>query len=101
MNNLNERSEHARAPNSLWISILRKLSILAAIIVCGVIILYPRLIAAESTQVPHGWLVMLLMGMSLCWIFGFGLTPKNRLLAALIPIVGWIFLLIATWKVFF
>ena len=41
------------------------------------------------------------MGMSICWICGFGFTPENRWLRRLLSLpVGWTMLLIGAWQVF-
>lgn len=80
----------------------RTLSILAATAVLVLIVLYPRAIAPDSGSVPHGWLVLLLYGMSIAWIHGFGFTPKHKIPHALLhPLVGWLALAVGIWKVFF
>ena len=52
---------------------MRILSFLIALAVAASVILYPRAIASDMTDVPHGWLVLLLIGMSLCFVHGVGL----------------------------
>ena len=79
----------------------RAVSLLAALSVAAVVILYPRLVAEDSASVPHGWLVLLLMGMSAAWVHGFGFVPENRILRVLFsPIVAWPVMLIGAWGVF-
>lgn len=79
----------------------RAVSLLAALGVAAVVILYPRLVAEDSSSVPHGWLVLLLMGMSAAWVHGFGFVPENRILRVLFsPIVAWPVMLIGAWGVF-
>ena len=80
---------------------LRFLSLLAAAAVMVLIVLYPRAIAPDSASVPHGWLELMLYGMSICWIYGFGFSPQHRVFRALLhPVVGVVCLLIGAWKVF-
>ena len=62
---------------------------------------YPRLVAEDSASVPHGFLVVLLMGMSAAWVHGFGFVPENHILRVLFsPVVAWPVMLIGTWGVF-
>lgn len=81
--------------------LLRGLSIFAAAFVVALVVIYPRAIATDGVSVPHGWFVLMMIGMSICWISGFGFIPQNRWLkyAFSLP-VGWILLLIGAWKVF-
>ena len=53
--------------NKVLRGLARAVSLLAAVAVAAVIILYPRLVAEDSASVPHGFLVVLLMGMSAAW----------------------------------
>ncbi len=79
----------------------RVVSLLAAITVVAVVVLYPRLIAEDSTSVPHGFLALLMMGMSAAWVHGFGFVPQNRILRVLFsPLVAWPVILIGVWGVF-
>lgn len=66
--------------NKVLRGLARAVSLLAAVAVAAVIILYPRLVAEDSASVPHGFLVVLLMGMSAAWVHGFGFVPENRIL---------------------
>ena len=49
---------------------MRILSFLIALSVAAFVIIYPRAIASDMTSVPHGWLVLLLLGMSFCFVYG-------------------------------
>ena len=53
--------------NKVLRGLARAVSLLAAVAVAAVIILYPRLVAEDSASVPHGFLVVLLMGRSAAW----------------------------------
>ena len=87
--------------NKVLRGLARAVSLLAAVAVAAVIILYPRLVAEDSASVPHGFLVVLLMGMSAAWVHGFGFVPENRILRVLFsPVVAWPVMLIGTWGVF-
>ena len=89
------------APKGAGQGFFRLLSFLAATAVMILIVIYPRAIAPDSESVPHGWLDLMLFGMSLCWLYGFGFTPKRRIFRILLhPILGWICLGIGVWKVF-
>ena len=59
---------------------MRILSFLIALAVAASVILYPRAIASDMTDVPHGWLVLLLIGMSLCFVHGVGFKTNSRIL---------------------
>lgn len=79
----------------------RAASLLAAAAIAAVVILYPRLVAEDTASVPHGFLVVLLMGMSAAWVHGFGFIPENRILKVLFsPVVAWPVMLIGAWGVF-
>ena len=93
--------ERSGAPEPALSRLGRVVSILIAVTVCVSIIFYPRMIAEDSAHVPHGWLVMLLMGMSICWIHGFRLLTPRHIAVRLLPWVGWLFVAVATWKMFF
>ena len=74
---------------------IRTLSILAAAAVVALVVIYPRAVATD------GWFVLMMMGMSICWICGFGFAPENRWLRRLLSLpVGWTMLLIGAWQVF-
>ncbi len=100
-NNHDNTSTRSGASESFFVSLTRKLSLLLAASVVAVIVLYPRLIAEDSASVPHGWLVMMMFGMSACWFYGFQFEPKNVWLARLLPLVGWTLIGVASWKMFF
>lgn len=80
----------------------RTLSLLAAAAIVAVIVLYPRLVAETSSDVPHGFLAVLMIGMSCAWVHGFGFIPQNRLLqTAFSPLVAWPAIALGVWGVFF
>lgn len=68
---------------------MRILSFLIALSVAAFVIIYPRAIASDMSSVPHGWLVLLLLGMSFCFVYGVGFKARNRFLAFLFsPLVA-------------
>ena len=78
---------------------MRILSFLIALSVAAFVIIYPRAIASDMTSVPHGWLVLLLLGMS---FYGVGFKAKNRFLAFLFsPLVAWTCVGVASFMIFF
>lgn len=79
----------------------RVVSLLAATAIVAVVVLYPRLIAETAKDVPHGFLVLLLIGMSCAWVHGFGFIPQNPILkVAFSPLVAWPIIAIGLWGVF-
>ena len=69
---------------------MRILSFLITLAVAASVILYPRAIASDMTDVPHGWLVLLLIGMSLCFVHGVGFKTNSRILNIIFsPLVAW------------
>lgn len=82
-------------------TILRAISLIAAVAIVAVVVLYPRLIAEDSAGVPHGALTVLLLGMSCAWVHGFGFIPDHRLLKSIFsPIVAWPLIALGLWGVF-
>lgn len=85
--------------SSRW---LRAISLLMAATIAAVVIVYPRLIAHDASEVPHGFLAILLMGMSGAWVHGFGFVPEHRVLRIIFgPLVAWPVVLVGLWGVFF
>ena len=69
---------------------VRALSVIAAFAVMALVVLYPRAIAEDGASVPHGSFVLLMMGMSVCYIVGFGFVPQTKILRFLFsPYMGW------------
>lgn len=69
---------------------MRFISFVLGLLVAGTVLIYPRLISADMKSVPHIWLVLLLLGMSFCFVHGVGFRPRNILLKILFsPIVAW------------
>lgn len=68
----------------------RTLSLLMGLCITIAVIFYPRWIATDTHAVPHGWLVMLLLGMSFAYIHAFGFVPENpRLRILFSPWIAW------------
>ncbi|MBO5658298.1 MAG: cyd operon YbgE family protein [Duodenibacillus sp.] len=79
----------------------RVISILMAAAVVAIIVLYPRMIANTGAEVPHGFLAILMIGMSFAWVHGFGFIPHNSVLKRIFtPYVAWPILAIGLWGVF-
>ncbi|WP_302988035.1 cyd operon YbgE family protein [Parasutterella excrementihominis] len=80
---------------------MRILSFLIALSVAAFVIIYPRAIASDMSSVPHGWLVLLLLGMSFCFVYGVGFKARNRFLAFLFsPLVAWTCVGVASFMIF-
>ena len=87
--------------NRLALTVLRLVSLVLAAGTVAVIVFYPRLIAADTSAVPHGALVLMLLAMSLCWVHGFGLTMSHRWLRWVFsPLVAWPLMALGVWGVF-
>ncbi|MBO7173070.1 MAG: cyd operon YbgE family protein [Burkholderiaceae bacterium] len=68
----------------------RAVSLTAALAITATVLIFPRLIALDMHTVPHGWLVLLMFGMSFCYVHGLGFIPENRYLKTIFsPIVAW------------
>lgn len=93
---------NTRAPLPRFVrTVLRLVSLVLAAGTVAVIVFYPRLIATDTTAVPHGALVLMLLAMSLCWVHGFGLTITNRWLRWVFsPLVAWPLMALGAWGVF-
>ena len=78
---------------------MRILSFLIALSVAAFVIIYPRAIASDMSSVPHGWLVLLLLGMSFCFVYGVGFKARNRFLFS--PLVAWTCVGVASFMIFF
>ena len=82
--------------------ISRTVSGVAAFAVTATVIIFPRLIATDMHTVPHGQLVVLMLGMSAAYVHAFGFTPENRWLKWIFsPVVAWPLLLLGSWGVFY
>ena len=55
---------------------IRTLSILAAAAVVALVVIYPRAVATDGASVPHGWFVLMMMGMS-CLLYT-SPSPRDR-----------------------
>lgn len=91
----------AKRPGGALAAALRAVSFIAALGFMAVIVLYPRAIADDMSSVPHGSLVGLLCGMSICWVYGLGFVPRAKVLQRLFsPVLGWALMLGFGAKVF-
>ena len=76
---------------------MRILSFLIALSVAAFVIIYPRAIASDMSS-----LVLLLLGMSFCFVYGVGFKARNRFLAFLFsPLVAWTCVGVASFMIFF
>lgn len=83
-------------------SAARFASFSAALVVLALVVIYPRLIASEMKDVPHGWLVLTMFGMSFLFVYGIGFSPRNKFLKYVMhPVTGWAALLLGSINVFF
>ncbi len=64
----------ASGGRSAW----RTLSILAATALAALILLYPRMLARDASEIRFFPLVLMLFGMSIAWVWGFGFEPRNQ-----------------------
>lgn len=81
--------------------LLRALTFATALSFVALIVIYPRAIASDMSSVPHGWLVLLLLGMSSAWVYGLGFQPEHRLLRGCFhPVTAWLLMTLGAWHVF-
>lgn len=62
---------------------MRALTFILGLTVMISVVTYPRFIATDMHSVPHGWLAVLMLGMSACFVYGSGFRPDNRFLRIL------------------
>lgn len=80
----------------------RTISIVAAAAVTVVVVVYPRAIATEMADVPHGWLVCLMLGMSAAYVHGFGFVPQNPVLKYWFsPWIAWPLMALGTYQILY
>ena len=87
--------------NRGMIAIARAVSLTAALAITVTVLVFPRLIALDMHTVPHGWLVLLMFGMSFGYVHGIGFVPQNKYLQTLFsPIIAWPLMTLGAWMVF-
>ena len=87
--------------NRGMIAIARAVSLTAALAITVTVLVFPRLIALDMHTVPHGWLVLLMFGMSFGYVHGIGFVPQNKYLKTLVsPIIAWPVMALGAWMVF-
>ena len=87
--------------NRGMIAIARAVSLTAALAITVTVLVFPRLIALDMHTVPHGWLVLLMFGMSFGYVHGIGFVPQNKYLKTLFsPIIAWPVMALGAWMVF-
>ena len=87
--------------NKFLTLLLRILSLAASAAVVVVLTVYPRLAGATGADVSHGFLVVLLFGVSFACVYGFGFIPKNRILKVLFtPLFAWPLMAVGSWGLF-
>lgn len=87
--------------NRGMIAMARAVSLTAALAITVTVLVFPRLIALDMHTVPHGWLVLLMFGMSFGYVHGIGFVPQNKYLKTLFsPIIAWPVMALGAWMVF-
>lgn len=87
--------------NRGMIAMARAVSLTAALAITVTVLIFPRLIALDMHTVPHGWLVLLMFGMSFGYVHGIGFVPQNKYLKTLFsPIIAWPVMALGAWMVF-
>jgi cyd operon protein YbgE len=65
-------------------------SLLMAIVLSGLLLIYPRAVAASLGDVNHGLLTLLLWGISVGFIHGVGFVPRMSIWRVVFhPFIGW------------
>ncbi|MBR4940038.1 MAG: cyd operon YbgE family protein [Burkholderiaceae bacterium] len=87
--------------NRGMIAMARAVSLTAALAITVTVLVFPRLIALDMHTVPHGWLILLMFGMSFGYVHGIGFVPQNKYLQTLFsPIIAWPVMALGAWMVF-
>lgn len=82
-------------------SFCKTITFLTALSLCLLVVFYPRAIATDMTSVPHGWMALMLLGMSAAWVYGLGFTPQNFALRLFFhPITAWTLMIFGAYNVF-
>jgi len=69
----------------------RGLSLVMAVGLSALILIYPKAIARSATEIDHGMLSLLMWGIAAGFVHGVGFVPEHRLLRILLgPIVAWL-----------
>lgn len=83
------------------IILARAVSFSAALAITVTVLIFPRTIALDMHSVPHGWLVLLMFGMSFGYVHGIGFVPHNPWLKTVFsPWVAWPLMLLGSVMVF-
>ncbi len=73
----------------------RGLSLAAAAGLALAITVYPRGLTHDGVLLGHGWLALLMWGLSAGFVHGVGFDPDNRILRVLLgPLIAWPLLLL-------
>ena len=74
-------------PNPGW---SRLISILMAITLSALILLYPRAVASSVSEIDHSLLSLLMWGIAIGFIHGVGFVPRLTVWRAVFsPFIGW------------
>mgnify|MGYP001331355547 CR=1 FL=1 len=85
-----------RAYGPLYSGWARALSLLAALLLSGMLLVMPHLVAVETREIDHGLLSLALLGICCGFIHGVGFVPLNRGWRWLFgPWVAWPLMLLA------
>jgi predicted membrane protein len=69
---------------------MRRISLLLALLTATLITAWPKVLIGDAGHVDHGYLSLLLLANSACFIHGLGYTPTTRLWRYLFtPLFGW------------
>lgn len=75
---------------SLYSGVARAVSLILALTICLAILGLPQLVVSADGSVDHGWLTILMWGMSAGFVHGVGFVPRNRILRIVLgPLVAW------------
>lgn len=67
------------------------LSLFAAVALVALIVFYPRALATSTRDLHHGWLLLMMWGISAGFVHGVGFVPRSRLLGYLLgPVAAWL-----------
>jgi len=85
----------AGAPHHwLYSTIARSLSLVMAVALSALILIYPKAIASSATEINHGMLSLWMWGIAAGFVHGVGFVPIHTVWRIVFgPILGWVLML--------
>ena len=69
---------------------LRRISLLFALMTAGLITAWPKILIGDAGHVDHGYVTLLLLANSICFVHGLGYKPTTTIWRYFFtPVLGW------------